>query len=100
LINFCYITVTDNRYRYPVIPDSCRVMVRNGNSISADFTEHTIKKQHLFLLFLDNLAVTLVFLTLQDKYNIRTLTENIKFICTRYKTGQKSSPKVRFSKLF
>jgi hypothetical protein len=60
-INFCYITVTDKRYRYPVIPDSCRVMVSNGNSISADFTEHTIKKQHLFLLFLDNLSVTLGF---------------------------------------
>ena len=96
-INFCYITVTDKRYRYP---DSCRVMVRNGNSISADIREHTVKKQHLFLLFLDNLAVTLGFLTLQDKYNIHTLTENIKFICTRCETGQKSSPKVRFSKLF
>jgi hypothetical protein len=33
------------------------------------------------MLFLDNLAVILGSLTLQDKYNIRTLSENMKFIC-------------------
>jgi hypothetical protein len=31
------------------------------------------------------------FLTLQDKHNIRTLSLNIKFICTRCETGLKSS---------
>ena len=35
------------------------------------------------MLFLDNLAVILGSLTLQDKYNIRTLSENMKFICNR-----------------
>jgi hypothetical protein len=40
-------------------------------------------KQYLFLLFLDNLAVVFSCLTLQDKHNIRTLSENIKFICKR-----------------
>jgi hypothetical protein len=37
------------------------------------------------------------FLTLQDKRNMRTLSENIKFICTRGETEQKSSPTARFS---
>jgi hypothetical protein len=32
-------------------------------------------------------------LALRDKLNIRTLFENIRFICTHCKTGQKSSPK-------
>jgi hypothetical protein len=40
---------------------------------------------------LDNLAVVFDFLTLQNKYNIRTLTENIKFICTQCEMRQKIS---------
>ena len=39
----------------------------------------------------------LTFFTLQDKHNIRTLSLNIKFICTRCETGLKSSPKARYS---
>ena len=52
-------------------------VARKGNSISADFTEDTIRKrleQCMFLLFSDNLAVVLGFLTLLDKYNIRSLS--------------------------
>ena len=41
------------------------------------------------MLFLDNMAVIVGFLTLQDKHNIWTLSDNIKFICARYETGQK-----------
>ena len=44
-------------------------------------------------LFSDNLAAVLDILTLQqDKHNIRTLSVNIKFICTCHETGQKSLP--------
>jgi hypothetical protein len=56
-----------------------------------------IDKILFFLLFSENLAVILDFLTLQDKHNLRTLLENIKFICSSCETGQKSSPKARFS---
>jgi hypothetical protein len=38
-------------------------------------------------LFLDNLAFVLDLLILQDKHNIRTLSLNIKLICTRCETG-------------
>jgi len=37
---------------------------------------------------------------LQDKHNIRTLSLNIKFICSRCETGLKSSPKARYSACF
>jgi hypothetical protein len=46
-----------------------------------------------YLLLLDNLAVILGFLALKDKYNICTLSENKKFICTCCTTGQKNLPK-------
>ena len=39
-----------------LVPDSCRATVRNGNSISTDFKEDTIKN-NFFLLFLLNMAV-------------------------------------------
>ena len=39
------------------------------------------------------------FLTLQDKHKIRTLSLNIKFICTRCETGLKSSLLCLFLKL-
>ena len=52
----------------------------------------------LFLIFLDNLAVVLDFLTVQDKYNIHKLSANIKFLCTRYETEQKSSSNVNMFK--
>ena len=41
-----------------------------------------------------NLTSFPTFLTLQDKHNIRTLSLNIKYICTRCETGLKSSPKL------
>jgi hypothetical protein len=40
------------------------------------------------------------FLTLQDKHKMRTLSLNIRFICTRCETGLKSSPKSRYSACF
>jgi len=72
------------------------------NRIMADFTEDTNKKQrekNLFLLFLDNMAVVLGFLTLIEKHNMHTLFENIKFICSRSETGLKSSHFYLFLKL-
>ena len=56
-----------------LVPDSCRATEGNGKSISGDITDDTVEKrleQHLFQLFLDNLAVVLDFLILQDKHNI------------------------------
>ena len=55
------------------LSDSCGVTERNGNSISSDVTDETIKndlERHLFQLFSDNLAGVLDFLILQDKHNI------------------------------
>jgi hypothetical protein len=40
------------------------------------------------------------FLTLQDKSNIRTLSVNLRLICTRCETGQTSSPNAHFSTCF
>ena len=40
-------------------------------------------------------TVVLDFLTLQDKHNIRTLSVNIKFSCTRCETDQENSPDAR-----
>jgi hypothetical protein len=53
-----------------------------------------------FCPFCINLTSFPTFLTLQDKHNIRTLSLNIKFICTRCETGLKSSPKARYSACF
>ena len=53
-----------------------------------------------FCPFCLNLTSFPTFLTLQDKHNIRTLSVNIKFICTRCETGMKSSPKARYSACF
>ena len=67
-----------------LVSDSCWAKVRNGNNISPDFTTDAINnllKRCFFLLFLGSLD----FLTLQDKCNICTLSENIKHICTRHK---------------
>jgi hypothetical protein len=71
-----------------LVPDSCRVMIRDGNSIRAEFIEDSVEndiEQCLFQLFSGNLAVVLDFLTLQDKHNIHTLLGNMKFIFTRCK---------------
>ena len=67
--------------------------------MSADLTEDILEKlleRRLFLLFSDNLAVVLDFLTLQDKHNITTLSVDIRFICTRCEKGQKIPPKAHF----
>ena len=62
---------------------------------------HQIRgERRLFLLLLDNLAVILGFLALKDKYNICTLSENKKFICTCCTTGQKNLPKAWFFTCF
>ena len=58
-----------------LVSDSCRATVRNGNSISVDFTENTFENDENDLS--DNLAVVFFFLTLQNKHNIRTLSVNI-----------------------
>ena len=53
-----------------------------------------------FCPFCLNLTSFPTFLTLQDKHNIRTLSLNIKCICTCCETGLKSSPKARYSACF
>ena len=53
-----------------------------------------------FCPFCLNLTSFPTFLTLQDKHKIRTLSLNIKFICTRCETGLKSSPMARYSACF
>jgi hypothetical protein len=50
------------------------------------------------MLFLHNLDIILDFLTLRDKQNIRTMSENVKFICNRCETGQQISSSIRCSK--
>jgi hypothetical protein len=73
--------------------------------------KRTTKKTHLttfmkdeewrlFLSFLFKSDKFSDFMTLQDKHNIRTLSLNIKFICTRCETGLKGSPKARYSACF
>ena len=85
-IHFCYIrSAMEIAF---LVPDSCRVMIRDGNSIRAEFIEDSVEndiEQCLFQLFSGNLAVVLDFLTLQDKHNIHTLLGNMKFISTRCK---------------
>jgi hypothetical protein len=39
-------------------------------------TINKLLERHLFLLFLDSLAVVLCFFTLQDKHNIHTFSAN------------------------
>jgi hypothetical protein len=93
-------TATDQDITF-LVPDSCRATIRNGNSISGDVSENIIKKlleRRLFMLFLHNLDIILDFLTLRDKQNIRTMSENVKFICNRCQTGQKTSSSIRCSK--
>jgi hypothetical protein len=58
------------------------------------------KKYACFCPFCLNLTSFPTFLTLQDKHNIRTLSLNIKFICTRCETGLKSLPKACYSARF
>jgi hypothetical protein len=53
-----------------------------------------------FCPFCLNLTNFPTFLALQDKHNIRTLSLNIKFICTRCETDLKNSPKARYSACF
>jgi hypothetical protein len=60
----------------------------------------SIRRLKSLFPFCLNLTSFPTFLTLQDKHNIRTLSLNIKFICTRCETGLKSSPKARYSACF
>jgi hypothetical protein len=81
LDNCLLYTVTDHNITFLVL-DSCLATYRNGNSVSADVTDNSLWKRlerRLFQLFLDNLAVVLDLLILQDKHNRRTLSENIKY---------------------
>ena len=49
-----------------LIPDSCRTTVRNGNSISADYTKGTTRLYVLLHVFADNVKLVLDSLTLQE----------------------------------
>ena len=85
-------TATDQDIAFRV-PDSCKATIRNGNSIGTDFAENIIKKlleRGLFLLFLHNVDVILDFFTLRDEQNIRSMSENVKFICNRCEKGQQN----------
>ena len=68
---FLLCTVTDQEIVF-LLPGPCRVMVRNDNSISADFqrtSSKTIRTTHVSAL-VRQFGSALGFLTLQDKYNI------------------------------
>jgi hypothetical protein len=87
-----------------VIPDLCRSTVRKGNSISADFKENNITKtgrttpgSALFRKY--GSCFVFICFTLQEKYNIHALSDNVKSIYTRSKNGQKSSLFYPFLKL-
>ena len=70
---FLLFKITDQDISFLVL-DSCYPTVRNGYSISPDFKrkhQNTIRTAFVSAL-LDNLAVILGFLTLQDKHNMRT----------------------------
>ena len=70
-----------------LLPDSCGVAERNGNSISSDVTDDTTASDYndaCFNYFQFSRCFGL--LKFQDKHNIRTLSINIKSICTRYET--------------
>ena len=93
-------TATDQDIAF-VVPDTCRATIRNGNSIGADFSENiinTLLEQRLFLLLLHHLDIILDFLTLRDNHNIRTISENVKFIFNRCETRQKTRSSIRCSK--
>lgn len=50
----------------------------------------------MFLFFFYTVVVVVLGMsTFQDKYNIRISLENMKFICTRYETGQENLTKTR-----
>jgi hypothetical protein len=65
-----------------LIPDSYRATERNGNSISVDFTEYSIKNDENDACFCPFLTIWQLswtfYFTLQYKHNIRTLSVNIK----------------------
>jgi hypothetical protein len=68
-------------------------MVRNGNSISVDFTDTIrIQERHLILLLLDYLAVVY--------YEYTYIVGTYKIHMHSLPTEQKSSPKARFSICF
>jgi hypothetical protein len=97
LDNFLFYAVIDQNIVF-LVSDSCRTTVRNCNR-TKPFSEDTITillEWRLILLLLDNLAFVLRFLILQDEYNIHTIFDNIKCLCTCCETGQKRFPKALF----
>ena len=76
-----------------LVPDSCWATARNGNSIIAT------TPCFCSLFFVDNLTVIWTFWYCRIN-TICALSENIKFICTRWARGQNNSPKIRFFYLF
>ena len=66
-----------------------------SDGISADFTVDT-----LVSALYRQLNSGFGFLTLQDKSNIRTLSVNLRLICTRCETRQTSSSNAHFSTCF
>ena len=81
-VNFS--VICNGHYKACIVLDSCRTTERNGNLISGDVTDGVNTNNynwHLYLVFAYNLATILDFLILQDKYNIRTFSLNIKSIC-------------------
>ena len=83
------------RINFPGILQLCTAEGEDKYETGTNVTR--ITKDTCFCPFCLNLTS---FFTLQDKHNIRTLSLNIKFICTRCETGLKSSPKARYSACF
>jgi hypothetical protein len=118
-INFSYYTnklyslrINFSAYEYTFLVPCSYVQRKAQTSmklvlINADHEEDTLDNIYerggmtlVSVLFCLNLTSFPTFLTLQNKHNIRTLSLNIKFICTRCETGLKSSPKARYSACF
>jgi hypothetical protein len=89
----CMLSTVTDQYIVFLVPDSCWAAIINGNSTRADFTEDTeqlIRTTLVSALFRQFNICLVCFLTLLNQCNIRTLSGNIKFICTRCETEQKS----------
>ena len=89
-INVCYIRSLIMTKIYNIfIGIRCWAMVRNGNSISVDFTDTIrIQERHLILLLLDYLAVVY--------YEYTYIVGTYKIHMHSLPTEQKSSPRLAF----
>ena len=70
-----------------LVPDSCRATKRNGNSISSDVADEADLRTMLVVAIFRQFGGCFGLFVFQDIHNIRTLSLNIKLICTHCETG-------------